>query len=187
MYMKKQRTGLWMFIVAVVLYSCKKEVTTAGETTVNLSVTTFYKNGSEETKYERSGAIERNSFAQPVTEGSAAKYLVNLGGETNAGTPSSFGVSFLFNQQTGPDAISGTYNFPLDQLLIRTTLRNEAIPFVAETIVFPTRGKLVLVYDRTSRRISGTIENLEFNPLPNDAFGRYRITLKGNFSGVPAR
>lgn len=185
--MKKQRTGLWMFIVSVVLYSCKKEINTPGETTVNLSATTFYKNGSEETKYERSGAVERNAFGQPVVESGNTKYLLNLGGETNTGTPSAFGVSFLFNQQTGPDAIGGTYNFPQDQLLIRTTLRNEVVPFVPETIIFPTRGKLVLVYDRTSRRISGTIENLEFNPLPNDAFGRYRITLKGNFGGVPAR
>jgi hypothetical protein len=185
--MKKQRTGLWMFFISIVLYSCKREMPVNGEISVSLSATTYYKNGSEETKYERTGAIERNSTGGIVSEGNGIHYLVNLGERNTTGTPSAFGVSFLFNRQMTPDSITGTYDFPKDQLLVKASLRNEVQPFVSETIIYPTRGKVVFGYDRTTRRIHGTIQNLEFNPLPNDAFGRYRVTLNGNFNGVRAQ
>jgi len=166
--------------------SCKKE-TDPNQAEIKLSATTFYKNGSEETHFERSGTIERSSFGQLVNDGVSNKYLVNLGASGNAPNLSSFGVSFLFTQQTNPEGIIGTYNFPQDQLLIRATLRNEVTPVVTETILLPTRGKVIFSFDRNTMTISGSIENMEFNVVPNDPYNRYRITVKGSFKNVHIR
>ena len=173
-----------LLAMGILITSCKKE-TDPNQVEVKLSATTFYKNGSEETHFERSGTIERSSFAQLVNDGVSNKFLVNLGASGTAPNLSSFGVSFLFNQQINPEGIVGTYNFPQNQLLIRTALRNEVTPVVTETIFLPTRGKVVFSFDRNKMTISGSIESMEFNIVPNDPYNRYRITANGTFKNIP--
>jgi hypothetical protein len=185
--MKKNSLLLCLFISTIVLSSCKKDNEIPGSISVKLSATTYYKNGSEEIRFERSGTIEKSSYSQSVKEGAGKKYLVNLGATANAPNIPVFGLSFLFNQQPSVEGITGTYNFPQDQLLIKATLRNEVTPTVKETIFYPTRGKALFSYDRNSGKLSGTIENLEFSIVPNDPFGRYRITVNGSFNNVPVK
>ena len=170
--------------IGILAASCKKETSGLNQIDVKLSATTFFKNGSEETHYERSGTIVRSSFAQSVNEGASNKFLVNLGASGTAPNLSSFGVSFLFNRQTNPEGITGIYNFPQDQLLIRTVLRNEVTRVISETFSLPTRGKVAFLFDRNTMVISGTIENMEFNIVPNDPYNRYRITINGSFKNV---
>ena len=174
-----------LFVMGIFICSCKKEESDPNQISVKLSATTFYKNGSEETHFERSGTIERSSFAQLVNDGISNKFLINLGASGTAPNLSSFGVSFLFNQQTNPDEIGGTYNFPQDQLLIRTIFRNEVTATNSETLFLPTRGKMTFTVDRNTMTVSGSIENMEFNVAPNDPYNRYRVTINGSFKNVP--
>lgn len=185
--MKKNHLQLWLLVATIVLSSCKKENTGPGSISVKLSATTFYKNGSEETRFERSGTIEKSSYAKLVDDAGTGKFLVNLGAAGETPNISAFGISFLFNRQTGPDTIRGIYTFPQDQLLIRTGFRNEVTQTITETIFQPTRGKVSFLYDRSTGKISGSIENLEFSIIPNDPYNRYRITVSGNFENVGIR
>ncbi len=173
----------WLLMAGLVLVSCSKE-RLPGSVTVKLSATSFYKNGSEETRFERSGTIEKSSYAQRVNDGAGNKFLVNLGAAGQAPNLPVFGVSFLFNLQANPEGISGTYTFPQDQLLIRTALRNEVSATATENLFNPVRGKVSFLYDRNTGKISGSIEDLEFSIVPNDPFNRYRLTVKGTFSNV---
>jgi hypothetical protein len=185
--MKKNRLLLCLLIATIVLNSCKKDPGIPGSISVNLSATTFYKNGSEETKFERSVTLEKTSYGQSVVDAGVNKFLVNFGAFGDAPNLPSFGIRFLFNQQTNPDGISGTYTFPGNQLLIRTDFRNEITQTVTENIFFPSRGKVSFQYDRNSRKISGSIENLEFSIIPNDPYDRYRVTVNGTFKNVPLK
>ena len=132
--MKKSFFISLLFITTIALWSCKKDNYVPDAVSVKLSATTFYKNSSEETKYERSGAIEKTSYAQPVNDAGSNRFLVNLGAFGDAPNLSGFGIRFLFNQQTNPEGINGTYNFPQDQLLIRTDFRNEVTQTITENI-----------------------------------------------------
>jgi hypothetical protein len=71
-----------LLTTGILITSCKKE-SGPNQVEVKLSATTFYKNGSEETHFERSGTIERSSFAQLVNDGASNKFLINLGGFRN--------------------------------------------------------------------------------------------------------
>jgi hypothetical protein len=182
-----KRSILYLSLTSMLFTACKKDGLSAGEIQVNLAATTFYKDGSEETKRDRSGSFNSTSYGQLITEGSTNKFLVDLGATGTATTRSTFGVSFVFNQQTTVQNIAGSYNFPRDQAAIRVTLRNEVVPALTETLFFPTRGTVDLSYDSVNKKINGNIRDLEFNPLPNDAYNRYRITIAGSFTGVPVR
>lgn len=182
--MKKYNTGFWFLMVSIVLSSCKKETNDPSLPTVSLSATTYYKDGREETKTDRSGALNKTSYAAPVKEGATAGYRLNLGEEAPGTTIPVFGISFFFKGKSIADSLAGTYYFPLHQLQVRSTLRNEALPFMPEQLIFPTHGKLVLNYNKSTHQLNGTVEDLQFNLLPNDALGRYRITVAGSFSKV---
>jgi len=114
-------------------------------------------------------------------------FLLIWGVSGTAPDLSSFGVSFLFNQQSSAEGIGGTYNFPQDQLLIRTALRNEVTPIVTETIFLPTRGRVIFTFDRNKMTINGSIEKMEFSIVPNDPYDRYRVTINGTFRNIPLR
>lgn len=185
--MKRYRLLLCLLIASIVFNACKKDPEIPGSISVKLTATTFYKNGSEETKFERSGTLEKTSYGQSVVEAGINNFLVNLGAFGDAPNLSSFGIRFLFNQQPNPELISGTYTFPSDQLVIRTDFRNEITQTVTENLSFPTRGKVSFQYDRNSRKISGSIETLEFSIIPNDPYDRYRVTINGTFKNVPLK
>lgn len=185
--MKRYRLLLCLLIATIILNACKKDPEILGSISVNLSATTFYKSGNEETKFERSGTLEKTSYGQSVVDAGINKFLVNLGAFGDAPNLSSFGIRFLFNQQNNPDEISGTYTIPGDQLLIRTDFRNEITQTVTENLSFPTRGIVSFWYDRNSGKISGSIENLEFSIIPNDPYDRYRVTINGTFKNVPLK
>jgi hypothetical protein len=87
---------LFTFILSAFLFiACKKEGL-PGSPSVRLSATTFYNNGFEETRFEQSGTIERNSYGQVAQEGTNTHYLVNLGANGQAPDQPVFGISFLF-------------------------------------------------------------------------------------------
>jgi hypothetical protein len=178
---------LYLSFISILFSACKKDKPSPGDTQVNLSATTFYKDGSEETKRDRSGAFNSTSYGQLISESNTNKFLVDLGATGTATTRTTFGVSFVFNQKTNVQSIAGSYSFPKDQAAIRVTLRNEVTTAFTETLFFPTRGTIDLAYDSVAKKINGNIRDLEFNPLPNDLYNRYRITIAGSFTGVPVK
>ncbi len=176
---------LFLSVFAIALISCKKDKTAADGAQVKLAATTFYKDGSSETKRDRSGAFSSTSYGQGINDGGSNKFLVNLGAAGTAHTLATFGVSFVFNQQTNVQGIPGTYNFPKDQAVIRVTLRNEVSNTITENLFFPSRGTVSFAYDTVTKKINGTVQDLEFNIIPNDPYNRYRITVEGSFAAVP--
>ena len=175
---------LFLAFALISFVSCKKDKASADGPQVKLSATTFYKNGSEETKTDKSGSLQITSYAALINDGGSNKFLVNLGAAGTANTLSTFGLSFVFNQQTIAAGIVGTYSFPVDQAAVRVTLRNEVNNIVSENLSFPTRGTVNFSYDTVTKKIRGTIQNFEFSIIPNDPFNRYRINVEGTFSEV---
>lgn len=172
-----------LFLLGTLVFAgCKKEHI-PGSPSVKLSLTSFYNNGSEETRIDKTGKIEKNSSAELINDGTGEKFLVNLG--TMGG--SLFGISFLFENKTQAAAIPGTYTFPQSQLLLRVTLRNDVAINGTEVLSLPYRGKVSFTYDSNLQKISGNIDELEFNTLSNDPYGRYRVTVKGSFKDIPVR
>lgn len=163
--------------------ACKKEHI-PGTPSVNLSLTTFYKNGAEETRSDRTGKIEKNSSGSLINDGTGEKYLVNLGSVSGANS-ASFGISFLFENKRSPETINSTYTFPQDQLQLRVTLRNDVMGGGYEILTFPTRGKISFSYDSSTKKINGSVQSLEFSIVPNDPYGRYRVTADGGFRDIP--
>src|SRR5689334_1514453 len=91
---------LYLSIISMLFTACKKDNLSTGGTQVNLAATTFYKDGSEETKRDRSGAFNSTSYGQLITEGAINKFFIDLGATGTSNTRSTFGVSFVFNQKT---------------------------------------------------------------------------------------
>jgi len=178
---------LCLSVISILFSGCKKDNPSSGNTGVSLTATTFFKDGNEETKRDRSGALNSTSYGQLITEGTTNKFFVDLGATGTSNTRSTFGVSFVFNQKTTPQSIAGSYIFPRDQAAVRVTLRNEVAPAFAETLFFPTRGTVDFAYDSVNKTINGSIRDLDFSLLPNDPYNRYRITIAGSFTEVPVR
>ncbi len=176
---------LFLSFITIALLSCKKNKTSTDGAQVNLSATTFYKDGSMETKRDRSGAFNTTSYGKLINDGGNNKFLVTLGAVGTTHTLAVFGLSFVFNRQTTAEGIVGSYSFPRDQATIRVTLRNEVANTVSENLFFPTRGTVNFTYDTASKKINGSIQDLEFSIIPNDPYNRYRITIDGPFAAVP--
>ncbi|MGG9960648.1 hypothetical protein [Ferruginibacter sp. SUN106] len=182
-----KKSILFLSAVTIALVSCKKNKTSADGAQVNLAATTFYKDGSMETKRDRSGAFNTTSYGQLTNDGGTNKFLVNLGAAGTTHTLAVFGLSFVFNRQTTAEGIAGSYSFPRDQAIIRVTLRNEVVNTVSENLFFPARGTVNFAYDTASKKISGSVQDLEFSIIPNDPYNRYRITVDGSFSAIPVQ
>ena len=185
MFAEKMKTTILAGVAALCLLSACKKEGLPDTLSVKLSATTYYKNGSEETHLERSGTIERSSFARLVNDGGTNKFLINLGATGNAPDLSTFGVSFLFETTVRPEAVAGTYMFPRDQLQVKAVLRNEVTNTYTETIMYPTYGSVKFTYDSTAHSYSGSIHDLEFNIPATDPYGRYRVTVNGDYYHLP--
>jgi hypothetical protein len=176
---------VFLSLILFALASCTKEKPQANGPQINLSATTFYKDGSEETRRDRSGAFARSSYSRLITENGSNKFLVNLGATGSGSALPVFGVSFILNGKTTAQAVNRTYRFPADYAAVSVLLRNEVAATMTESLFFPTRGTVSFAYDSIAKKINGAVQNLEFSIIPNDPFNRYRITLQGTFAGVP--
>jgi hypothetical protein len=66
-------------------------------------------------------------------------------------------------------------------------LRNQVAPGRDEMVLLPVYGKATFTYDSNSRKVSGRIDNLEFNLLGYSPFDRNKIIINGSFNNIAVR
>lgn len=169
---------------SIFLFSCKKENNLPDGTSVKLTALTYFKNNMDETRSDRSGALNSTSYYSTITNNGINKVFVNLGEVGTNHTQAVFGLSFTFDNKAVPDSISGTYSFPSSNAFIRVVLRNQIMPGRDETVLLPVYGKAIFQFDSNSRKLSGRIEDLEFNLLGYFPFDRNKIIINGTFENV---
>ncbi|MGH2552411.1 MAG: hypothetical protein ACRDEB_01775 [Chitinophagaceae bacterium] len=184
--MKTRKIGLIISVV-VALAACKKETAAPGSTSVKLTVLTYFKDNHDETRTDKSGALNSTSYYGLTNDNGTLKLFLNLGVQGDVHTQSVFGIGFTFENKTQPETISSTYGFPASNANVTVILRNQVAPGRDETVLLPVYGKATFTYDAVSRKISGRIDNLEFNLLGYVPFDRNKIIINGTFENVSLR
>jgi len=184
--MKSKTIGLALSAL-IAFTACKKETTPPGSTSVKLTALTYFKDNHDETRTDISGALNNTSYYGLTNDNGRNKLFVNLGAQGEANTIAVFGIGFTFDNETQPESIAGTYNFPASNATIKVILRNQIAPGRDETVLLPVYGKVTFTYDSNSRKISGRIDNLEFNLLGYSPFDRNKIIINGSFNNIAVR
>jgi hypothetical protein len=163
---------------------CKKEKAITTDASVTLTALTYYKDNHDETRTDRSGAWSKTSYYSIVTESGTSKLFITLGEQGTAQTQAVFGIGFTFSNISLAENIPGTYSFPSANQFVKVVLRNQIMPGRDETVLLPVFGKVSFSYDTAAKKISGRIENLEFNLLGYAPFDRNKIIINGTFEKI---
>lgn len=164
--------------------ACSKSNDKPVQAVSELRLSIHYETGGIFSETLNDDALARNSFLQYSVNDDGKVPLLNIGAVTTNINTVPFGISFAFKDAADFTAVSGIYNFPASNELIRTALRIETGDDNTVIHLLPSAGRLVLNYNASDKTISGQIENLEF---PQDEFDDPTITkkvLNGTFRSV---
>ena len=176
---------------AVAFASCTKDrkETNLTEPEVNLTSTTYFKDGSVTVQTENNDSINHVSHSIVFNDGTNNKIRVSFGQieKVEASLPTtSFSLSLVFGPDIQYDHLGGMYEFPFasDNGNVRVAYSARSGTNAATTNNSPSSGSVRVFFDPVSNTVSGDID-ITWQFSGSEALNRNKITIRGTFKKVP--